>query len=176
MLALRWKTTDLDGKVLHVKESVEEVAGQPLTIKRPKTGAGRRKLTLPEIVTDGLRDHRRQQLELRMALGLGNLPDDALVFPALDGGPSRRTGLSIEWGETVEALGLPDVTFHGLRHTHASQLIAAKVDIVTISKRLGHANPAITLKVYAHMFEQNDSAAADAINAALGANSVPIKG
>jgi len=40
---------------------------------------------------------------------------------------------------------MPDVTFHGLRHTHASQLIDQHVDIVTISKRLGHAKPDITL-------------------------------
>jgi integrase len=59
------------------------------------------------------------------------------------------------------------VTFHGLRHTHASQLIAAGVDIVTVSKRLGHAKPSITLQVYAHMFKTDDSKAALAINAAL---------
>ena len=173
VLALRWSSVDLDGKEIWVKESVEEVAGQPLTVKRPKTEAGVRKIALPEIVIDALRDHRRQQLEQRMLLGQGRPADDALVFPGADGGPSRRTGLSIEWGETVESLGLPDIVFHALRHTHASQHIAAKVDIATISARLGHANPAITLRVYSHLFEQNDSAAADAINAALGANSVP---
>lgn len=176
VLALSWRHVDLDGKVLQVKESVEEIAGQPLAIKRPKTVAGIRKITMPDIVVDALRDHRRQQLELRMAMGLGKPAEDALVFPAWDGGPTRRTALSIAWRDGVKALGLPNVVFHSLRHTHASQLIAAKVDVVTISKRLGHANPAITLKVYAHLFEQTDSVAADAINAALGANSVPKNG
>ena len=60
-----------------------------------------------------------------------------------------------------------DVTFHGLRHTHASQLIDAGVDIVTISKRLGHAKPSVTLAVYAHLFRSDDTKAAVAINAAL---------
>ena len=60
-----------------------------------------------------------------------------------------------------------EVTFHGLRHTHASQLIDAGVDIVTISKRLGHAKPDITLRIYAHLFRKDDSKAAAAINAAL---------
>jgi integrase len=59
-------------------------------------------------------------------------------------------------------------TYHALRHTHASQLIEAGVDIVTISRRLGHAKPDITLRVYAHMFKKDDSKAAAAINAALG--------
>ena len=53
------------------------------------------------------------------------------------------------------------------RLTHASQLIDASVDIVTISTRLGHAKPDITLRIYAHMFRKDDSKAAVAINAAL---------
>jgi integrase len=60
------------------------------------------------------------------------------------------------------------VTIHALRHTHASQLIDADVDIVTISKRLGHAKPDITLRVYAQLSRRDDSKAAAAINAALG--------
>ena len=69
------------------------------------------------------------------------------------------------WAQVADDLRVGDVTLHGLRHTHASQLIDAGVDIVTISKRLGHASPAITMKVYAHLFQQSE--AADAINAAL---------
>lgn len=65
------------------------------------------------------------------------------------------------------AVGLSDVTFHTLRHTHFSQSIDAGVDIVTISKRLGHAKPDITLRIYAHLFRKDDSKAAAAINAAF---------
>ena len=176
VLALAWSAVDLESRMLQVKASVEEVAGQPLTIKRPKTDDGERRLTMPEIVVDALRDHRRQQLERRLALGIGRLDTGALVFPGQDGGPCRRTALSVRWGKTAAALGIPDVTFHALRHSHASQLIAAKVDIVTISARLGHADPSITLRVYSHLFENTDSAAADAINQALGASSVPKTG
>jgi integrase len=61
-----------------------------------------------------------------------------------------------------------------LRHTHASALIDAGVDMVIISKRLGCSSPAITLKVYAHLFRQRDDKAAEAINAAL-ANLGPMR-
>ena len=64
-------------------------------------------------------------------------------------------------------IGMPEITFHALRHTHASQLIASGVDIVTISRRLGHAKPSVTLAIYAHMFHTDDRKAAAAINAAL---------
>ncbi len=46
-------------------------------------------------------------------------------------------------------------------------LLASGVDIVTVSKRLGHAKPSVTLAIYAHMFTSDDSKAAAAINAAL---------
>lgn len=58
---------------------------------------------------------------------------------------------------------------------HVSQLIAAGLDVVLISKRLGHSGPNITLSIYAHLFDKNDSRAGAAINAALGASSVPKK-
>jgi integrase len=115
-----------------------------------------------------LREHRREQLETRLRLGLGKLPDEALLFSNLEGGPLRTTTASQRSARCAEDLGIPKVTFHALRHTHASQLIHAGVDIVTISRRLGHAKPDITLRVYSHMFTQDDSRAAAAINAAFG--------
>jgi integrase len=169
--ALRWGRVDLDRKILDVREAVEEVHGEPLTTKGPKTAAGLRKVTMPEIVVDAFCDHRRQQLEVRMAMGLGKMPDDALIFPAGDGGLKRPTNLSRTWRRT----GAADVNFHALRHTHASQLIAGGLDVVLISKRLGHSGPNIRLSIYAHLFDKDDSRAAAAINAALGASAVPKK-
>ena len=63
------------------------------------------------------------------------------------------------------------VSFHALRHSHVSALIAAGVDVVTIGQRIAHANPAVTLAVYAHLFAgaNKDAAAALAIEAAMGA-------
>jgi len=57
------------------------------------------------------------------------------------------------------------VSFQGLRHTHASGLIAKRVDV---SRRLGHANAVVTMKRYAHLFVQNDTTAADAEKASSG--------
>jgi len=79
----------------------------------------------------------------------------------------KASGRRRAWADFADRIGLPEVTFHALRHTHASQLIDQGVDIVTISKRLGHAKPDITLRIYAHLFQKNDSKAAAAINAAL---------
>jgi integrase len=167
VLALRWPHVDLDSRVIRVREALEETK-RSLRVKTPKTNAGRREVSLPEIVIGALRDHRRQQLELRMALGLGKMPDDALVFPApLKGGYQSPRAFSKEWARVAASIGFPGLSFHALRHTHASQLINAGIDIVMISRRLGHAKPDITLRVYAHLFRKDDSKASEAINAAL---------
>jgi len=60
-----------------------------------------------------------------------------------------------------------EITLQALRHTHASQLIDAGVDVATISKWLGHAKPDINLRIYAYLFRKRDDKAAEAINAAL---------
>ncbi len=54
--------------------------------------------------------------------------------------------------------GAPRLTFHSLRHTFASMLIAEGANVVYVSRQLGHANPAITLKIYAHLFAAQEQA------------------
>ena len=116
---------DLEAKVIRVREALEETKKHGLQVKAPKTRAGRRDIGLPDIVVDALRDHRRQQLELRMALGAGKLPADALVFPTVEGGHRAPSDASRAWGLVADGIGMPEITYHSLRHTHASQLIDA---------------------------------------------------
>jgi integrase len=169
LLALRWRHVNLDGKVIQIREALEETKEHGVRFKSTKTKSGRRDVTLPDIVVETLREHRKAELELRVALGLGRLEPGALVFPATPEGesPISPRAFSSEWRDVADAIGLAGVPLHSLRHTHVSQLIDAGIDVVTISKRLGHASPAITSKVYAHLFRKDDSKAADAINAAL---------
>jgi integrase len=166
LLALRWGNVDLDGKVIRVRESLEETKAG-LRFKGPKSKAGVRDITLPAIVIETLREQRKQLLERRLMLGQGKFADKDLVFPAWDGTPQQPNAFGAAWSKLQAELGIA-VSFHGLRHTHASQLIDAGVDVVTIARRLGHSSPAITLQVYAHLFRKDDGKAAAAINAALG--------
>jgi len=59
------------------------------------------------------------------------------------------------------------VSFHALRHTHASALIADGLNVVEVSRRMGHKNPIVTLNTYGHLFKRDDSAAARAIEKAM---------
>jgi integrase len=167
VLALRWSRVDLAAGILQVREALEQTKTHGIRSKEPKSKAGKRDISLPDVLIDVLREHRKAQLELRMQLGLGRMTDDALLFSDTEGKPLAPNAMSTRFGEFTTSIGMPEIGFHSLRHTHASQLIASGVDIVTVSKRLGHAKPDITLRVYAHMFENGDGGAAAAINAAF---------
>jgi integrase len=164
---LAWGAIDLDAAVVHVERSLEETA-EGLRFKPPKTRHGRRTISLPANVIDVLREHRRRQAELRLLLGVGRPGPADLVFTLPEGSPYPPDKLSRDWGNVVRDKKLPRLMFHALRHSHASALIAAGLDIVAVSKRLGHGSPAITLSVYAHKFgNSSDAAAARAIDAAM---------
>ena len=100
-----------------------------------------------------------------MAMGRPGPGDPVFTLP--DGSFYPPDKLSRDWGNIVRDKKLPRVMFHALRHSHASALIAAGLDVVTISRRLGHGSPAITLGVYAHKFGETDKVAAQAIGAAM---------
>jgi integrase len=166
LCALRWQDVELDRALLRVEQTLEATKAR-LRIKAPKTKYGRRSITLPASLVTELRAHRKAQQEQRLALGLGKAPADALVFATWEGHTRHPDGLTKEWSNAMDAMKRPEITLHSLRHTHASQLIASGLDVLTISRRLGHGSPAITLAVYGHLFTNTDDRAAQVIEAAL---------
>jgi integrase len=168
--ALRWSDINLDGGKIRVERSLEQTRGR-LAFKSPKTASGRRSVSVPASVIAELRDHRHRQQQERLALGHGRAGPEDQVFAGWDRDgnpcPLPPDRISSTWAKTVTALQLPRVTFHALRHTHASQLIAAGLDVVSVSRRLGHANPTVTLAVYAHLFGDIDERAATIVETAL---------
>jgi integrase len=158
LLALRWQDVNLDKGVINVERSLEQTR-KGLRFKSPKSARGKRTISLAPAVVTELRAHWKAQQEQRLALGLGKSPADALVFGNYDGAPFKPDQLSGQFARAMESAGLPHVTLHTLRHTHASQLIAAGIDIITISRRLGHHSPTITLNVYGHLLTTADRTA-----------------
>lgn len=167
LLALTWKNIEFEGTRLHVEHSIEQTK-TGLRIKSPKTRYGRRVISLPAWIMTDLREHWRAQQEMRLRLGLGKASDDELVFPNLDGQPRSPNAVTKEWATAATRLGLAKVSLHALPHTHASQLISSGMDVLTISRRLGHGSPMITLSVYGHLFTNTDDRAAQIMQAAFG--------
>jgi integrase len=146
--------TSSGGKI-RVERSLEQSKKGGVRTKLPKTRASRRTISIPPAVCTELRAHRKAQQERWLAIGRGKLTDDVTVLATAYGNMRTPDCLSKDWSE------LGAGTLHSLRHTHASQLIAAGMDVVSVSRRLGHASPTITLGIYAHLYAPTDDAAAD---------------
>jgi integrase len=168
LLGLQWGDVDLDAKraFLRVERSLEETKAG-LRLKAPKTARGRRNITLPADTVAMLRVHKVEQLQLRMQLGMGATKPGTLVFSNIEGGPLNPHAVSRAWRRVCDAKRLQRVRFHVLRHTHVSVLINAGVDVLTISRRIGHSKASMTLDVYGHLIRGGDEAAAKAIEGVL---------
>jgi integrase len=168
LLALQWSDVDLDAAkpFLRVERSLEETKAG-LRLKSPKTKRGRRSVTLPADAVAMLRSHKVEQMQLRLALGMGNIKQDTLVFSDVEGRPLNPHAISRAWRRVCDTEKLPRVSFHALRHTHVSVLIKAGVDVLTISRRIGHSRASMTLDVYGHLIDGGDEAAAKAIEGVL---------
>jgi integrase len=125
-----------------------------------------RSIVLPGIALDALQQQLQQQDEWKTTAG-DAWEDWGLVFTGETGNPLFASTVQHALKRECARLELPILTPHSLRHLHASLLIAKGVPITAVSARLGHANPQVTLKIYAHALAGQDRQAADAISDAL---------
>jgi integrase len=140
--------------------------GTPSTnpmLSLPKTRSSVRDVPLPAIVLDALSVHVGRFATTGQAL-----------FSTRSGGLLRRGPFNEGvWKPAVRAVGLPsDTTFHDLRHTYASTMLARAVPISDVSKWLGHASITETVDTYGHLLPDADHRARAAIDAAFGAEFV----
>lgn len=147
-LALRWGDVDLTAGTVSIIRAVVWVGGAHST-QPPKSQAGRRILSLPDFAVAALRTFPR---------GVGDAP----VCSTDAGTPPAPNNLRRELRNVCKAAGVPYVGLHGLRHAHASLLVAGGLDVKTAQRRLGHSSAMMTLNVYARALG-SDLTAAEAV-------------
>lgn len=159
VLALRWSDIQ-DGQAV-ISRSLSQVHAR-VFFKDPKTRSSRRVVTLPASAIQTLEAIRKNQDVYRAAFGKNYRRDLDLIFCEVNGEPLKPDSISAAVSAIRRKLKLPKgASLHALRHSHGSQLIAAGVDIPTVSARLGHSSPATTMKVYAHALKGRDTKAAE---------------
>src|SRR5208337_3979466 len=165
LLALRWSDLELPkegaGK-LAIRRSLSwaRLKGEEVRPRYfpPKTKAGRRTISIPELL---VADLKRWKLQCAQA-------EEDLVFPTLEGKPVCRDWLlRVAFYPSLSRARLRRVTFHTLRHSCASAMIAGGAPITEVQHRLGHANPAITLQVYSHFFQHTEGNTAEQLANAI---------
>jgi integrase len=142
--------------VLMISKSLEQTAAG-LRVKCPKSGKSRR-CTLPQVAVTALLPRLRWRQE-----------ESKLLFPDPATGSHRSPSrVSKVISRRLHKAGIEDASLHTLRHTHASMLISRGVPLPAVSARLGHADPNITARIYAHALPPDDARAADVWDALLG--------
>ena len=166
LCGLRWGDVDLDRATLTIARSISD-AGKIVAVKDTKTHQAR-KIALDASTVDILRQHRKLMEERAEAAGTKLGPSSYLWSQDLDASaPYRPDRVSGAFVWLRDKLGLPHVTFHALRHFSATTLAGQGVGVRTIAGRLGHANPGITLRTYAHFLDTADREAAAAMGKAM---------
>ena len=148
LLGLRWSDVDFSNRRLSIQRSLV-AAGYQTSLTEPKTSRGRRSLVIDTHTAGILKEHRRAQLEDRLALGEA-YQDQGLVLCRPDGLPIHPDALTKAFIKAVKASGLPRIRLHDLRHTHATLALQAGIHPKVVSERLGHASVAFTLDTYSH--------------------------
>jgi len=164
---------DFDNYLIHVKESVHLVkTGDKkgpktrLLVQPPKSEKGRRRIPLPGDVTAELRKLKKKQAELKLMLGQA-YQDQGYVFTWEDGRMVDPCYLSKRFKKLIRAAGREDVSFHGLRHSYASALLAAGEHPKVVQELLGHATVGMTLDLYSHVAPDLKEKAAGRMNEIL---------
>ena len=161
VLALKWKSLDLENGVLTVRESLEQTR-QGLRYKTPKNGRTRPVALSGSLVAE-LRSHRTQQALDLLRKGIRQT-GETLISCRPDGSELNPEDLSRRFPEVVKRMGLPRITFHELRHTHATQLLEAGVHMKITSERLGHSDIGITMNLYSHVVDGMQKEAVDLLD------------
>jgi integrase len=165
VLGLRWSDVDLERHTLTVAQLLEQTKAG-LRFKTPKTKRSRRAIALSPSPAEELHVHRATQAAERLALGMGRDPS-ALVFARIDGDPIQPDSVTKMFTCIVERAKIRSIRCHGLRHTHATDLLRVGVYPKITSERLGHASIAITMDTHRHAISGLQEDAARRIDAAL---------
>lgn len=161
-VALRVADVDMLRRKIHVRCNAVEVGGR-IHVGTPKTHEAR---TVP--VAGFLVDRYAE-------LMTGRGPDD-LLFPGPDGGFLRSARVhrdNYSWfASALDAAGAPRITPHDLRHTAAAFAVSAGANVKVVQRMLGHASAAMTLDVYADLFDDDLNAVATALDHAVSQTNV----
>lgn len=150
MLALQWEDVDLENGKLTVEHTLWK--GERFN---PKTQSSMAVMPIPAVALEALR-------RVRMTCtGTGYLS------PTRSGRPLYAADFHKQWKKLCKQAGIPDITYHTLRHGAASYLLNAGVPLGNVSRFLRHSNPSITSRIYVHEVPGTEHMAAQGIDEAL---------
>ena len=173
LFGLSWLCIDTERKTIRIEATMMDSRQLGHRLAEPKSKAARRTVTIPATVAETLDEWRQWQAVYAEKYAGPYQNALGLVFTNSFGRPLSTTNfLHRAFYPMLEAAGIrrngEKLNMHTLRHTHASQLLAAGVNPLAVSQRLGHSSPSVTLNIYAHLLPQMTNDAENALNALYG--------
>ena len=164
LLGLQWQDVDFAKRLLHVRRSLEFVGGAP-HFKGLKTKRSRRSIALPDFCVRAFYEQRSMQVARFSLLGV-ELSPESVVFDRL-GQPWDPGAFSLSFYRLTKRKLAKRLRFHDLRHSFASLLFNAGVDLKVVSEALGHSDISTTGNIYVHLLAGLHRSAADALDQRL---------
>jgi len=168
-LSLNWADIDFDANTVRVSKAWTNHGNKTWIKPMPKSDAGNRDIPMPEALFLALKAHRMTAR-------------DEIVFPSAAGELMTVTVYRRFWGKIADGLntalgGAPDnwilpsdITPHIFRHSYATMLFYAGVDVKTAQYLLGHSTLAMTMDIYTHLDKGKVGGAADKIDSYISSS------
>ena len=169
LMGLEWDDINFREGIVSINRSSQYLADKGVFTKVPKTESSIRDVAIPDFVVSLLEEYKLWYVEQKSIVG-DFWHDSDRLFVQIDGKPITPSTISKWFEKFIKQIGLPVITFHGLRHTNATLLIAQQVDVATVSARLGHAQITTTYNFYVHPLKSHDKHAGNVLENLLVTN------
>lgn len=157
LLGLTWDKVWEDKKILRIEQTLHTITtGEYERRPRTKNDTSTRSIKVTDRVLNILIEHKENQKAKDIPTG-----NEDLVFTDVKGNPINRDNLGHRYANLASKHGYSGMTFHHLRHTHATILLSDGANINEVAERLGHADPSITLSIYGHVLPGRDQSLAE---------------
>lgn len=161
IMGLRWDRVDFANSKIKIDTNLLYSAKRGIYEDTTKTGTVRF-IKLPAETMELLRQYRRWYMELRFKNG-DRWQDTGFLFVKENGEPMIPDGITAWLSDFSKRHDLPHINPHAFRHTMASILINSGKDVVSVSKRLGHAKVSTTTDIYSHIIMEADEQASECL-------------
>lgn len=161
IVGLKWDKVDFDNGQIIIDNCLQYYPGTGV-VDNPTKTRKTRKVSVPPETMALLRRYRLWQLERRLFWG-DQWKESPYVFTAEHGGPLSPVSVNTWLDRFAKDHGFPHINPHAFRHSAASIMIANGIDIVSVSKMLGHASPRTTMEIYSHEIDDATRNASECI-------------
>ena len=163
LCGLEWDDIDFKNSTIAVQRVLTVVKGYGVILKEPKTESSTRTISIPESLTNQLREYRIWYEKNKADMGDSWINTNRL-FTMENGGRIYPSKINDWLDRVLQSAGMGHKTVHSLRHTNITMQIMAGIPLVTVAGRAGHARPSTTSDIYAHFIKSGDRHAAKVLD------------